>query len=57
MAELRVREQQAIKELQKMKEDRDTASQRLKKEIAELKTREVLAKKSAIEEYKTSDDF
>ncbi|GFZ16759.1 hypothetical protein Acr_26g0000290 [Actinidia rufa] len=29
----------------------------LKKEIAELKAREVLAKKSVIEEYKTSDDF
>ena len=29
----------------------------LKKEVAELKEKEVLAKESTVEEYKASDDF
>ncbi|GFY94104.1 hypothetical protein Acr_09g0005500 [Actinidia rufa] len=57
VAELRTREQHAIKELRRMKEDRDAAVERLEKEVAELKYKEALAKKSAIEEYKSLDDF
>ncbi|GFZ06652.1 hypothetical protein Acr_18g0008220 [Actinidia rufa] len=48
---------QAIDELKKMKEDRDVIVERLEKEITELKKKEVLAKESAIKEYKTSDNF
>ncbi|GFY89061.1 hypothetical protein Acr_06g0010010 [Actinidia rufa] len=48
---------QAIEKLRKMKEDQDATVERLKKEIAELQKKEVLVKKSAIQEYKSSDDF
>ena len=40
-----------------MKEDRDATMERLEKEITELKEKKVLTKKSAIKEYKSSDDF
>ncbi|GFS32914.1 hypothetical protein Acr_00g0025310 [Actinidia rufa] len=40
-----------------MKEDRDTTMVRLKEELAELKKGEALAKRRAIEEFKSSDDF
>ena len=50
LAELGVREQQAIDELQKTKEDRDATVARLEKEMVELK-------KKAIDEYKSSNDF
>ena len=39
-----------------MKEDWDTTVAKLEKEIAELKARRVLVKKSAIKEYKSLDD-
>ena len=51
------REQQDIEELRKTKEDRDATMERLEKEVFELKKKEVLIKKSAIEEYKSSNDF
>ena len=50
LAELGVREQQAIDELQKTKEDRDATVARLEKEMVELK-------KKAIEEHKSLDNF
>ena len=50
LAELGVREQQAIDELQKTKEDRDATMVRIEKEMVELK-------KKAIDEYKSSNDF
>ena len=50
MAELGAQERKATEKLRKMKEDRD-------KEIAELKAKEDLANKSAIEVYKSSGDF
>ena len=50
LAEFRVREQQALDELKKTKEDRDATMGRLEKQVA-------LAKKIAIEEFKSSDDF
>ena len=40
-----------------MKEDQDATIHRLDKENAELKEKEVLARKLAIKEYKSSDDF
>ena len=40
-----------------MKEDQDATVAKLEEEIAELKAKEVLAKKSSIKEYKSSDDF
>ncbi|GFZ05347.1 hypothetical protein Acr_17g0009190 [Actinidia rufa] len=57
VADLGAQEQKAIEELKKMREDRDATIQKLKKENAELKAKEILAKNSAIEEYKSSDDF
>ena len=56
-AELGAWEQKAIEELKKMKEDRDATVEKLEKDIVELKEKEVLAKKSSIEEYKSLDDF
>ncbi|GFZ14144.1 hypothetical protein Acr_24g0003340 [Actinidia rufa] len=47
----------AIEDLRKMKEDRDATVERLEKEFAELQKKEVLAKKSTIKEYKSSDDL
>ncbi|GFZ06700.1 hypothetical protein Acr_18g0008700 [Actinidia rufa] len=43
--------------LKRMKEDHDVALERLEKEMAELREKEVLAKKSPVEEYKSSNDF
>ena len=40
-----------------MKEDQDATVAKLQEEIYELKAKEVLAKKSSIKEYKSSDDF
>ena len=40
-----------------MKKDRDSTVKKIEKEIVELKANDVLAKKSAIEEFKSSDDF
>ncbi|GFS30394.1 hypothetical protein Acr_00g0011680 [Actinidia rufa] len=57
LAELRAKEQHAIKEFRNANENRDATMERLKKEVAELKEKSVLTKKSAIEEYKSSDDF
>ena len=57
MVDLWAQEQKATEELQKMKEDRDATVAKLEEEIAELKAKEVLAKKSSIKEYKSSDDF
>ncbi|XP_057464218.1 uncharacterized protein LOC130753999 [Actinidia eriantha] len=56
-AERRAREQQAVEELKKTKEDHNATVARFEKEVADLKDKSVLAKKSAIEEYKSSDDF
>ncbi|GFS32018.1 hypothetical protein Acr_00g0020440 [Actinidia rufa] len=47
----------AVEELKKTNEDHDAAVARFEKEVADLKDKSVLAKKSAIEEYKSSDDF
>ncbi|GFS33728.1 hypothetical protein Acr_00g0030250 [Actinidia rufa] len=47
----------AVEELRRMKEDQDATVESLEKGVAELKKKEALAKKSAIEEYKPSDDF
>ena len=49
MDKLGAREQQAIEELRKTK-DQDATMERLEKEVVELKEKELLAKKSAIEE-------
>ncbi|GFY85266.1 hypothetical protein Acr_04g0000040 [Actinidia rufa] len=57
VADIGAREQKAIKELKRMKEDRDATIQKLEEENTELKVKEVLTKKSIIEEYKSSDDF
>ena len=57
MTELRVREKQVVEELRKIKEDRDAIVEKLVKEIIVLKAKELLAKKLAIEEYKSSYDF
>ena len=40
-----------------MKKDRDSTVKKIEKEIVELQANDVLAKKSAIEEFKSSDDF
>ncbi|GFZ20830.1 hypothetical protein Acr_28g0015350 [Actinidia rufa] len=48
---------QVVDELKKIKENRDATVERLEKEMAELKKNEALAKKLAIEEHKSSDDF
>ena len=40
-----------------MEDERDATINKLKKEIFELKKKEVLARKSAIEEYKPFNDF
>ena len=50
MAKLGAREQQVVEELRKVKKDQDAIIERLKTEVAELKEKSVLAKKSAIEE-------
>ncbi|GFS34940.1 hypothetical protein Acr_00g0036860 [Actinidia rufa] len=50
-------EQQAAEELKKMREDQDATVEGLEKEVAYLKKKEVLAKKFAIQEYKSSNDF
>ncbi|GFS38022.1 hypothetical protein Acr_00g0055190 [Actinidia rufa] len=57
VAELKSREQHAIEKIRWMKEDRDAIVERLEKEVIELKEKETLAKKSAIEEYKFSYVF
>ncbi|PSS21385.1 Outer dense fiber protein [Actinidia chinensis var. chinensis] len=57
VAELGTQEQQATEELRRMREDRNTTVERLEKEVAELKERETLAKESAVQGYKSSDDF
>ncbi|GFZ06803.1 hypothetical protein Acr_18g0009730 [Actinidia rufa] len=40
-----------------MKKERDATVERVKKEVTKLKEKEAFAKKLAIEEYKSSDDF
>ncbi|GFZ18506.1 hypothetical protein Acr_27g0002450 [Actinidia rufa] len=57
VAKLEAREQQVVEEIKKTNEDHNAAVARLKKEVAELKEKSILTKKSAIEEYKSSDDF
>ncbi|GFZ12711.1 hypothetical protein Acr_23g0010960 [Actinidia rufa] len=47
----------ANEEMRRMKKDRDTTVERLEKEVAELKEKEGISKKSAIKEYKSSNDF
>ncbi|GFY87566.1 hypothetical protein Acr_05g0012050 [Actinidia rufa] len=47
----------ALGELKRMKEDHNATMARLDKEMTEIKAESVLAKNSAIEEYKDSDDF
>ena len=46
-------DQKALKELK----EKSKTVERLEAEVAELKKREALAKKKAIEEFKSSDDF
>ncbi|PSS08050.1 Transporter MCH1 [Actinidia chinensis var. chinensis] len=48
---------EVVDELRKLREERDATVDGLEKEVAELKKKEVLAKKSAIQEYKSSNDF
>ncbi|GFY92755.1 hypothetical protein Acr_08g0011510 [Actinidia rufa] len=55
--DLVVLEQQDLEDHRKMKEDQDATVERLEKEVAKLKKKEVLAKKLAIHEYKSLDDF
>ena len=60
MAELKVQNQQATKELAKARNERDaTANQLVKLEmlVAELRNREARSKKLAIEEFKSSKEF
>ena len=57
MTKLRVREKQVVEELRKIKEDRDAIVEKLVKEIIVLKAKDLLTKKLAIEEYKSSYDF
>ncbi|GFZ06617.1 hypothetical protein Acr_18g0007870 [Actinidia rufa] len=57
VVEIGAQEQQAVEELRKMKEDRDANMAMLEVEVAEIKKKEALAKKSAIELYKSLDDF
>ncbi|GFY90863.1 hypothetical protein Acr_07g0010590 [Actinidia rufa] len=47
----------AIDELRKLREEQDATVEGLEKEVTELNKKEVLTKKSAIQEYKSSDDF
>ncbi|GFZ16741.1 hypothetical protein Acr_26g0000110 [Actinidia rufa] len=54
VAEIGAREQQAVEELKKMKEDMDGTMARLEVEVTELKKKEALAKKTTIDEYKSS---
>ncbi|GFZ05248.1 hypothetical protein Acr_17g0008200 [Actinidia rufa] len=57
VAELEAEKQHTTEELKRMKEDHDVALERLEKEMAKLRENEALAKMSAVEEYKSSDDF
>ena len=57
VTELRAEKQHVIKELRRMKEERDANLEKLQKEVAELKENEPLTKESAVEEYKPSNDF
>ena len=50
LAKARILEQQAIDELKKIKEDRDSVVGKLEKQVARTK-------KTAIEEFKSSDNF
>ncbi|GFZ09274.1 hypothetical protein Acr_20g0010820 [Actinidia rufa] len=57
VAKIGAREQQVVEELKKMKEGQDATVARLEAEVTEMKKKKSLAKKSAIEEYKSSDEF
>ena len=57
VAELEAKKQHVVEELKRMKEDHDATLERHEKEMAELKEKKTLAKTSAIEEYKSSNDF
>ncbi|GFY90807.1 hypothetical protein Acr_07g0010040 [Actinidia rufa] len=57
LADVRIREHQAVDELKNMKEDRATTVVRLEAEVSELKKGEALDEKKAIEEFKSSNDF
>ncbi|GFS34951.1 hypothetical protein Acr_00g0036950 [Actinidia rufa] len=54
LADIGAREQRVIEEMKKMKEDRDATVERLEAELTELKKKEALTKKSAIEGYMSS---
>ena len=55
--EFGIRGQQATDELRKLREEWDVTVEGLKKEVLGLKKKEFLAKKSDIQEYKSSNDF
>ena len=60
MAELKVQNQQATKELAKARNERDAAANQLVKLemlVAELRNKEARSKKLAVEEFKSSEDF
>ena len=57
MAKIGVREQQATEDLQKVKDEWDATINKLEKEISKLKNREVVTRKSDIEEYKSFNGF
>ncbi|GFS39317.1 hypothetical protein Acr_00g0062260 [Actinidia rufa] len=57
VANLKAQEQHTIDELKRMKQDHDATMAKLEKEMAELKKEFVLAKWSAVEEFKSSDEF
>ena len=60
VAELKVQNQQATKELAKANDERDATTDKLAKLevlVAELRDRETRSKKLAVQEFKSSDDF
>ena len=57
VVELKDEKQHVDEELRKFKEEHDVAMEKHEKEMAEMRRRETLAKTSAIDEFKASEEY